>query len=104
MKAYITKHTTQAPNWPRMSNMEALGALGGHEGNSIDLDFSAGEDHTDPLDEGLYRIAIDGGNARIKIEANAIADQQNGEFWFDGDKDVRFVRQDQSILIIADAG
>lgn len=104
MKAYITKHTTQAQNWPRTSNMQAIGVLGAHEGDSIDLDFSTGEDHTADLTEGLYRIAIDGGNARVLIEQNGIATQANGEFWFDGDKDLRHVRQDQRISIVADAG
>jgi len=103
MKAYITKHTTQAPNWPRLSNMQAIGALGGHEGDSIDLDFSTGEAHTGDLTEGLYRIGIDGGNARVRIEVNAFSDQ-TGEFWFDGDKDLRFVREGQRISVIADAG
>lgn len=104
MKAYITKHTTDAANWPRLSSMQTIGALGGHIGNSIDLDFTGGEDHTADLSQGLYRIAIDGGNARIVIEANAVAEQVSGEFWFDGDKDVRFVREGERISVIADAG
>lgn len=103
MKAYITRHTTDAANWPRLSSMQTIGALGGHIGSSIDLDFSTGEQHTADLAQGLYRIAIDGGNARIVIEANATADQA-GEFWFDGDKDLRFVRDGERISVIADAG
>jgi|GEM_PF-2810075 len=101
MKAYITRHSSEAQKWPRMTGMQALPMLAAHEGDSIDRDFTGGEAHTDALEAGVYEITILGGNARIKIGADVVATEANGQLWIDGRSAVRFVREGQRISVIA---
>lgn len=100
-KAYITKHSVTRRNFAAMSSGEPIGALGGHEGDSIDLDFTNGLDTTEALETGLYEICISGGDARLKIHKTDSATQVNGQFWPDGRIGIRFVREDEKISIVS---
>ncbi|AUW59442.1 hypothetical protein C1T17_16455 [Sphingobium sp. SCG-1] len=100
-KAYITKHSVGRRDVPATSSGNIIAALPGHVGNSIDLDFSLGEQHTADLGAGLYELSIDGDNARIAVGAGAVATQANGKFWFDGRVGMIFVREGQRISVLA---
>ena len=99
--AYITKHSVTRRDFAAMSSGEAISALGAHEGDSIDLDFSGGVETTVALDTGLYEICIMGSDARVKIHKSDPATQVNGQFWPDGRISVRFVREDEKISIVS---
>ncbi|MES1985047.1 MAG: hypothetical protein V4461_08830 [Pseudomonadota bacterium] len=100
-KAYITRHAVDRRGFAQMSSGEPIGALCGHLGDSIDLDFTDGVDTTDALESGLYLITIDGANARLKIDKAVAATTVNGQFWFDGSSAMRFIRAGEKISVVA---
>jgi hypothetical protein len=99
-KAHITRHSSDAKLWARLSGGQAISALGGQEGNALDLDLADGTAKSTAVVSaaGLYRIAIDGADVRLRIGAGAVADD-TGERWFDGDSDIRYLRSGERISV-----
>lgn len=102
-KAYITRHSIARREFAALSTGDPISAIGAHIGDSIDLDFTSGEASTIPLEVGLYEIFISGADARLKIDEDEPATQQNGQYWADGRCSLRFVRKGQKISVIAAA-
>lgn len=103
-KAYITKHSVAARDWPRISSGQAIGALGGQIGDALDLDLTDGAEHhtAAATESALYRVVIMGADVRLRIGADAVADG-TGERWNDGAEDVRMVRVGERVSVKVDA-
>ena len=99
--AYITRYSSKATDWQRLTSGQALSLLGGQEGDGTDLDLSDGEPkEIEAAEAGIFRILIDGGNARVRIGVGEV-DIEAGEFWLDGGEDLRFVRKGQKLVMKA---
>jgi hypothetical protein len=99
-KVFITRHTVEARKWPRLSSGQALGALGGQDGDALDLELGANETHTAPAQSAaLYRIMIDGADARVRIGKDAEA-SETGERWLDGSCETRYLMSGERISVV----
>lgn len=102
-KAFITRHSHKRGEFAQLVSGETVAALSAHVGDSIDLDFTAGVATSVALESGLYEITIVGADARLKISNAGGVTQASGQYWADGRCDVRFVRQDEKISVVAAA-
>ncbi len=100
-KVYITPHGNDAKGWARLSNGQAMAIVGGQKGDCIDLDIGPAANHSAAATfGGLYRIAVDGADCRLRIGKDAVA-SATGERWWDGDSDIRFLQSGERISVIA---
>jgi hypothetical protein len=98
-KAFITRHSTDTRQWARLSGGQAIGSLGGQDGNALDLELDADAEHTAAAESaGLYRITIDGADVRLRIGKGAVADG-TGERWLDGSCETRYLRSGERISV-----
>lgn len=103
-KAVITRYSTEARRWSRLSQGQAISVLSGHEGARITLALDAGDvEHSPPAESpGIYRIKIIGADVTLRIGKDAVADA-TGELWEDGETELRYVAAGERISIKQDA-
>lgn len=98
---FITRYSINAKNWARLSSGQAVSVLGAQLGDTIALDTSGGSSETVSAREAqaaLYRIRVSGGDCRMRIGHDAVADA-TAEPLFDGDDELRYLLPGQRISI-----
>ncbi len=102
-KVYITRYSIDARNWARLSNGQAVSVLGGQLGDTIELEAGEASVETAAVSAAqgaLYRIRGSGGDCRMRIGKDALADAAS-EPLFDGDDELRYLMPGQRISVLA---
>lgn len=100
---YITRYSINAQRWARLSSGQAIAVLGGQLGDTEVVVPGAEATEPDPaVKPSLYRIRVEGGDCRMRIGAEALADAQS-EPLFDGDDELRYLMPGERISLVANA-
>lgn len=101
--AYITRYSLVDRDLAQTNAGQLVAAIGAPLGPSIEYDLSDNVSHSTAVAEqdSLYRVLVDGGNARIQVGDDESVADSTSEFWLDGSDDLRLVKRGQRLSVKA---